>query len=263
MPEAVLVAACRTPIGKFQGAFATLRAPELGAITIREAVRRARIQPSDVEEVIFGNVLQAGLGQNPARQAARAAGIPDAVGAVTVNKVCGSGLKAVMLAAQAIRAGDAECIVAGGQESMTNAPYLIPSARAGARLGHAELIDSMVHDGLWDFSNDFHMGETGELAAEKHGISREEQDRFAAESHRRAVAAANAGEFDREIVPVPIPQKKGEPVAVRRDGATRAPAPTPPRRRSPSCGRPSARRRERSPRATPPRSTTARRRSWS
>ncbi len=222
MPEAVLVSACRTPIARFQGAFASLRAPELGAIAVKEAILRAGIDPKDVEEVILGNVLQAGVGQNPARQAARAAGVPDAVGSVTINKVCGSGLKAVMLAAQAIRAGDAECIVAGGMESMTNAPYLVPSARAGARLGHAQLVDAMVHDGLWDVSNDFHMGETGELAAEKHAVSREDQDRFAAESHRRAVAAIEAKHFEREIVPVSIPQRKGAPIVVTRDEGPRA-----------------------------------------
>jgi len=171
--------------------------------------------------VIFGNVLQAGLGQNPARQAARGAGVPDAVGSVTINKVCGSGLKAVMLAAQAIKAGDAECVVAGGMESMSNAPYLVPSARNGARLGHAELLDSMVHDGLWDIYNDFHMGETGELAAQKHSVSREDQDRFAAESHRRAVAAQEANEFAREIVAVEVKQRKGDPIRVSADEGPR------------------------------------------
>lgn len=222
MSDAVIVSACRTPIAKFQGALASFRAPELGAIAIKDALRRAGIEASAVDEVIMGNVLQAGLGQNPARQALRGAGIPDAVGAFTINKVCGSGLKAVMLAAQAIRAGDAEVIAAGGMESMTNAPYLIPSARAGARLGHAELIDSMVNDGLWDIYNNFHMGETGEKAAEKHNISREEQDAFAAESHRRAVAAWSKNEFDREIVNVTIPQKKGDPVIVKKDEGPRA-----------------------------------------
>ncbi|HKE01922.1 MAG TPA: acetyl-CoA C-acetyltransferase [Planctomycetota bacterium] len=221
MAEAVLVSACRTPIGKFQGALSSFRAPELGAIAIREAVRRAGVDPAVVDEVIFGNVLQAGLGQNPARQAARKAGLPDAVPSVTINKVCGSGLKAVMLAAQAIRAGDAEVIVAGGMESMTNAPYLVPSARFGARLGHAELVDSMVHDGLWDIYNDFHMGETGELVAEKHKVTREDQDRYAAESHRRASAAMEKGEFDREIVPIEIPQKKGEAIRVAKDEGPR------------------------------------------
>jgi acetyl-CoA C-acetyltransferase len=222
MNEAVLVSACRTPIGKFLGALAGFRAPELGAIAVKEAVRRAGIDPKDVEEVILGNVLQAGVGQNPARQALRGAGIPDAVGAFTVNKVCGSGLKSVALAAQAIRAGDAEVIVAGGMESMSNAPYLLPSARTGARLGHAELVDSMVHDGLWDIYNDFHMGETGEKVADKYGITREDQDRFAADSHKKAAAAMERGEFDREIVPVTIPQKKGEALVVKRDEGPRA-----------------------------------------
>jgi acetyl-CoA C-acetyltransferase len=222
MPEAVIVSACRTPIGRFQGALASFRAPELGAIAIKEALRRAKIEPSAVEEVIMGNVLQAGVGQNPARQALRGAGIPDSVGAFTVNKVCGSGLKSVMLAAQAIRAGDAEIIVAGGMESMSQAPYLIPSARNGARLGHAELIDAMVHDGLWDIYNNFHMGETGEKVAEKCNVTRADQDQFAAESHRRAVAAMGRNEFDREIVAVTIPQKKGEPVVVRKDEGPRA-----------------------------------------
>src|SRR5688572_18583837 len=165
MPHAVIVSACRTPIGRFQGKLASLRAPQLGAIAIREAVRRAGIDVADVQEVIFGNVLQAGLGQNPARQAALAAGVPVTVGAMTINKVCGSGLKAVSLAAQAIRAGDADVIVAGGQESMTNSPYLLPGARDGLRLGHGKLLDSMVHDGLWDIYNDFHMGATGDLVA--------------------------------------------------------------------------------------------------
>ncbi|MBI3819356.1 MAG: acetyl-CoA C-acetyltransferase [Planctomycetes bacterium] len=224
MTDAVIVSACRTAIGKFQGALTPLRAPELGAIVIKDALRRAGIQPGDVEEVIMGNVLQAGLGQNPARQALRGAGIPDSVGAFTVNKVCGSGLKSVMLAAQAIRAGDAEIIVAGGMESMTNVPYLIPSARAGARLGHAELIDSMVNDGLWDIYNNFHMGETGEKAADKYNISREEQDAFAAESHKRAVAAWAKNEFAREIVNVMIPQRKGDPIIINKDEGPRADA---------------------------------------
>lgn len=222
MSDAVIVSAVRTPIGKFQGALASFRAPELGSIAIKDALRRAGLDASAVDEVIMGNVLQAGLGQNPARQALRGAGVPDAVGAFTVNKVCGSGLKSVMLAAQAIRAGDAEVIVAGGMESMTNSPYLIPSARAGARLGHAELLDSMVNDGLWDIYNNFHMGETGEKAAEKHNISREEQDAFAAESHRRAVAAWAKNEFAREIVNITIPQRKGDPVIVSKDEGPRA-----------------------------------------
>ena len=222
MAEAVLVSACRTPIGRFQGKFASLRAPQLGAIAIAEAVTRAGIASADVEEVIFGNVLQAGLGQNPARQAAIAAGIPVTVGSLTINKVCGSGLKAVALAAQAIRAGDAHVIVAGGQESMTNSPYLMPGVRDGLRLGHGKLLDSMVHDGLWDIYNDFHMGVTGDLVAERCAVTREEQDRFAAESHRRAAAAQASGAFKKEIVDVKIPGRKGEVTVVSVDEGVRA-----------------------------------------
>ena len=170
----------------------------------------------------MGNVLQAGLGQNPARQAARGAGVPDAVGSFTVNKVCGSGLKSVMLAAQAIRAGDADVIVAGGMESMTNAPYLIPDARAGARLGHAQLVDSMVGDGLWDVYNDYHMGITGENVAEKHGISRAQQDEYAAESHRRAAEATAAGRFDEEKFAIEVPQRKADPISFTTDETIRA-----------------------------------------
>jgi len=184
LKEVVIASACRTPIAKFQGGLQSFRAPELGALAIREALRRAHVAADQVEEVIFGNVLQAGLGQNPARQAARGAGIPDAVGSFTVNKVCGSGLKSVMLAAQAIRAGDAELIVAGGMESMTNAPYLLPEARSGVRLGHGKLIDSMVWDGLWDIYNDFHMGITAEKVAEKYDVSR--SDAATASSSRAA-----------------------------------------------------------------------------
>jgi acetyl-CoA C-acetyltransferase len=220
--DVVLVGACRTPIAKFQGGLASFRAPELGGLAIREALRRAGVGPEHVDEVIFGNVLQAGLGQNPARQAARAAGIPDTVGSVTINKVCGSGLKAVMLAAQAIRAGDAECLVAGGMESMSNSPYLIRGARDGLRLGHGQLVDSMIFDGLWDIYNDFHMGMTGEKAAEKHGISRAQQDEFAAQSHARAAAAEKAGRFTAERFAVPVPQKKGDPLPFNSDENVRA-----------------------------------------
>jgi acetyl-CoA C-acetyltransferase len=215
--EVVLAGACRTPIAKFQGGLASFRAPELGGLAIREALRRAGVAPDQVEEVIFGNVLQAGLGQNPARQAARAGGVPDSVGAVTINKVCGSGLKAVMLAAQAIRAGDAECIVAGGMESMSNSPYLVRGAREGLRLGHGQLVDSMIFDGLWDIYNDFHMGMTGEKAAEKHGISRAQQDEFAAGSHARAAAAEKEGRFAAERFAVPVPQRKGDPLLFQTD----------------------------------------------
>jgi acetyl-CoA C-acetyltransferase len=209
MTEVYLLGACRTPIGKFQGALSPLRAPELGGIAIREALRRAEVRAEDVQEVIFGNVLTAGLGQNPARQAARLGGVPDAVGSFTVNKVCGSGLKAVALAAQAIRAGDADVIVAGGQESMTNAPYLLPEARAGVRLGHGKLIDSMVFDGLWDIYNDFHMGRTAELVAEKFKIGRAEQDAFSVESQRRASTAMKAGTVEALAKLKPAFQEKG------------------------------------------------------
>ncbi|MBK9385464.1 MAG: acetyl-CoA C-acetyltransferase [Planctomycetes bacterium] len=222
MTEVVLLSACRTAIGRFQGSLAGFRAPELGAIAVREAVKRAGIEASAVQEVILGNVLQAGVGQNPARQAARAAGIPDAVGAFTVNKVCGSGLKSVMLAAQAIRAGDAQCIVAGGMESMSRAPYLLPQAREGQRLGHGQLVDAMIHDGLWDIYNDFHMGMTAELVAKKYEISRAEQDAFSARSQARAAAAQAAGKFAKEIIPVAIPQKKGDPLLFQTDEGVRA-----------------------------------------
>lgn len=211
MTDVVLVSAARTPIGKFQGGLSSFRAPELGAFAVKEAISRAGIEASAVEEVILGNVLQAGLGQNPARQAARAAGVPDEVGSVTINKVCGSGLKSVMLAAQAIRAGDAHCIVAGGFESMTNAPYLLPDARDGMRLGHSKVLDSMVHDGLWDIYNDFHMGMTGEKVATELDVSRAAQDEFAAESHRKAVEARDAGRFDAEKFPITIKPRKGDP----------------------------------------------------
>jgi acetyl-CoA C-acetyltransferase len=220
--EVVLAGACRTAIAKFQGSFAGLRAPELGALAIREALRRAGVPADLVQEVIMGNVLQAGLGQNPARQAARKAGIPDRVGSFTVNKVCGSGLKSVMLAAQAIRAGDADVIVAGGMESMTNAPYLLPEARAGVRLGHGKLIDAMVWDGLWDVYNDFHMGITAEKVAEKYEITRAMQDAFAAESHRRAAEATAAGRLTDEKFAVPIPQRKGEPIQFTTDEGIKA-----------------------------------------
>jgi len=218
MTDVVIVSACRTPVAKFQGSLAKFRAPELGALAIKEALRRAGgLDPAEVDEVIMGNVLQAGVGQNPARQAAIGAGIPTSVGSFTVNKVCGSGLKSVMLAAQAIRAGDAEVIVAGGMESMSNAPYLVPDARRGARLGHSQLVDSMVHDGLWDIYNDFHMGITGERAAEKHSVTREQQDAFAAKSHNKTEDAVNAGRFDAETFAIEIPQRKGDPVVFDKD----------------------------------------------
>ena len=224
MTDVFLAGACRTPIGKFQGGLAGLRAPELGALAVAEALRRAGVKPEQVDEVILGCVLQAGLGQNPARQAARGAGIPDTVPPFTVNKVCGSGLKSVMLAAQAIRAGDAHLIVAGGMESMSNAPYLMPAARNGARLGDAKLVDAMIHDGLWDAFSNQHMGLTGELVAKEYGVDRAAQDAFAVESHRRAAAATAAGKFKAEIFSVSLPSKKGEPVVISADEGIRADA---------------------------------------
>jgi len=209
--DAYIVSATRTAIGEFLGGLSSMPAPELGAVVIREAVSRAGIKPEDVEEVLMGNVVQAGVGQAPARQAAIKAGIPQTVGATTVNKVCGSGLKAVMLAAQAIRAGDMDVIVAGGMESMSNAPYYLPKARTGYRLGNGELVDGVIHDGLWDSFNNFHMGSAAELIARKFKVTREDQDRFSVESHQKAVKAQKEGKFKEEIVPVLVPQKKGEP----------------------------------------------------
>lgn len=222
MGKPVIVSACRTPIGKFQGALASFTAPQLGGLAVAEALRRARIAGDAVEEVLMGNVLQAGLGQNPARQSLRAAGIPDAVAAVTINKVCGSGLKTVMLAAQAIKAGDLAVAVAGGMESMSNTPYYLPTARNGARLGHTQALDGIVWDGLWDHYNNFHMGNTAELVAQKYGVTRAEQDAYAAESHRRAVAAQQSGAFDQELFAVAIAQKKGEPLQFGKDEGPRA-----------------------------------------
>src|SRR5919198_4890560 len=193
--EAVIISAVRTPTGKFQGSLNGFSATDLGALVVRESVRRAGVRPEDVDEVIMGCVIQAGLGQNPARQAALRGGIPFGVSAVTVNKVCGSGLKAVMLAAQAVQLGDAEIVVAGGMESMSNAPYLLPKAREGYRLGNGELVDAMIHDGLWCAFENYHMGCTGEVVAEEYAISREEQDQYAYNSHRKAAAAIEAGRF--------------------------------------------------------------------
>jgi acetyl-CoA C-acetyltransferase len=213
--DVVIIAGCRTPIGKFQGSLSDIAAPQLGAIAVREAVKRANLQPKQVDECIMGNVISAGLGQNPARQAALFGGLAPEVGAMTINKVCGSGLKAVALAAQAIETGNSSIVVAGGMESMTNAPYLLPNARKGYRLGNGQLVDSMVHDGLWDIYNDYHMGLTGENVAEKYGITREEQDEFAVNSHRKAVAAQKECRFKSQIVPVEIPaKKKGQPLVI-------------------------------------------------
>ena len=208
MDEVVIISGCRTPVGKFQGLLSDLSATQLGAIVVREAVRRSGVEPSRVDECIMGNVISAGLGQNPARQAAIFGGLAPEVGAMTVNKVCGSGLKAVALAAQAIQTGNSTIVVAGGMESMTNAPYLLPQARKGYRLGDAQIVDSMVRDGLWDIYNDYHMGITGENVAEKFRITREEQDEFAVNSHRKAVAAIKECRFKSQIVPVELPAKK-------------------------------------------------------
>lgn len=213
--EVVVISGCRTPVGRFQGSLSDLSAPELGAIVVREAVKRARLSPEVVDECIMGNVVSAGLGQNPARQAAIFGGLPPEVGAMTINKVCGSGLKAVALAAQAVETGNGSVVVAGGMESMTNAPYLLPQARKGYRLGNATVVDSMVHDGLWDVYNDYHMGITGENVAEKYRITREEQDEFAVHSHRKAVAAIKECRFQAQIVPVELPaKKKGAPPVI-------------------------------------------------
>jgi len=206
--DAVILSGCRTPVGKFQGSLSEFSAPQLGAIVVREAVKRAGIDSNQVDECIMGNVVSAGLGQNPARQAAIFGGLSPATGAMTINKVCGSGLKAVALAAQAVQTGNSSIVVAGGMESMTNAPYLLPQARKGYRLGNAQIIDSMVRDGLWDVYNDYHMGITGENVAEKYGITREEQDEFALNSHRKAIAAMNECRIKSQIVPVEIPAKK-------------------------------------------------------
>jgi acetyl-CoA C-acetyltransferase len=219
--EAVIISAARTPVGKFLGSLKGFKATELGAIVVRESVKRAGIKPEDVDEVIMGCVIQAGLGQNPARQAALNGGLPSTVAAVTVNKVCGSGLKAVMMAAQGIQLGDSEMVVAGGMESMSNAPYLIPKAREGYRLGNGELIDSMINDGLWCAFENYHMGCTGEVVAEEYSISRSQQDEFAVGSHRKAAAAIKAGKFKDEIVPVEIPQKKGAALVFDTDETVR------------------------------------------
>jgi acetyl-CoA C-acetyltransferase len=212
MSDVVIVSAARTAIGKFGGSLAKISGPELGAIAIRCALERAKVTPAQVSEVIMGEVLAAGLGQNPARQAAIRAGLPVDVPAMTINKVCGSGLKAVILAAQAIIAGDSEILVAGGQENMSATPHLLQGSRDGFRMGEAKLVDSMIVDGLWDVYNDYHMGITAENVAKEYGISREAQDKFAVASQNKAEAAQKAGKFKDEIVPVPIPQRKGNPV---------------------------------------------------
>ena len=197
--EAVIISAVRTPVGKFLGALKSFKATELGAIVVREAVKRAGVNPEDVDEVIMGCVIQAGLGQNPARQAALKGGLPNTVSAVTVNKVCGSGLKAVMMAAQGVQLGDTEIVVAGGMESMSNAPYLLPKAREGYRLGHGTIVDSVIQDGLWCAFDDQHMGCTGEVVSERYNVPRAEQDEYALNSHRKAAAAIKSGRFKDEI----------------------------------------------------------------
>lgn len=222
--QAVILSGCRTAIGTFGGALKDVPAPDLGAVVVREALRRAGIRPDQVDEVVLGCVLTAGQGMNPARQAAIKAGLPDTVPAHTVNKVCGSGLKAVMLAAQAIKAGDAEVVAAGGIESMSRAPFLLPGARWGERLGHGKVLDHMIHEGLTDAFHDIHMGITAENLVERYGITREDQDAFAAESHARATAALREGRFRAEIVAVEIAQKKGEPRRIETDEHPRADA---------------------------------------
>jgi len=217
----VILSAVRTPVGKFQGGLSSFSAPELGGKVIAEAARRAGIDPKQIDEAILGNVVQAGLGQNPARQAALKGGCDARVAAMTINKVCGSGLKAVALAAQAIQLGESEVEVAGGMESMSNCPYLLPQARTGYRLGDGKVVDSMIHDGLWDAYENFHMGLTGELVAEKYSISREEQDKFAFGSHQKAIAARKAGYWDSQILPIEVPQKKGDPLVIKIDESPR------------------------------------------
>jgi acetyl-CoA C-acetyltransferase len=221
MVESVIVSAVRTPTGKFLGALKGFTAPQLGALAIAEAVRRSGIDPTVIDECIMGNVVGAGLGQNPARQAALAAGLPAHVAALTINKVCGSGLKAVMLAAQGIATGDVDIVVAGGMESMSNCPYLLPRVREGLRMGSGEVVDSMIHDGLWCAIEQCHMGNAGETVAEMYKVSRQAQDAYAANSHRKAAAATEGGYFEDEILPVSVPQRKGEPLRVDRDESIR------------------------------------------
>ncbi len=217
MKEAVIVSAVRTPLGSFSGSLGKIGATDLGAIVIKEAIKRAKIEKEVVDEVMMGQVLPLGYGQNPAKQAAVKAGMPWEVECITINKVCGSALKTVMLAAQAIQLGDADVVVAGGMENMTMAPYYLEKGRSGYRMGHGQFLDSMIHDGLWDIVNDFHMGISNELCSEKYNVSREDQDRYATESYKRANEAINSGRFKDEIVPVEIPQRKGDPVVFSQD----------------------------------------------
>jgi len=219
--QPVILSAVRTPVGKFQGALSSFSATELGARVVAEVTHRADIEPDRIDECIMGNVVPAGLGQNPARQAALRGGLHPRVAAMTINKVCGSGLKAVALAAQSVMLGETDIAVAGGMESMSNCPYLLPGARSGYRIGDGKIIDSMIHDGLWDVYEDFHMGMTAELVAEKYKVSREEQDKFALQSHQRAVQAMNSCFIESQILPIDVPQKKGEPIIMKRDESPR------------------------------------------
>ena len=219
--RSVICGAVRTPIGRFQGGLASVRGPELGAKCITALLERTGLDAAKVDEVIMGCVCQAGLQQNPARQAAIFGGIPSSVSAMTINKVCGSGLKSVALADQAIRAGDKECVIAGGFENMSQIPYALLNARNGLRLGDGKVTDLLVHDGLWDIYNDFHMGMTAEWVVDTYNVSREDQDAYAARSHERAVAAWENGKFDAEVVPVEVPQRKGDPVVVGKDEGPR------------------------------------------
>ncbi len=221
MEQPVILSAVRTPIGKFQGGLASFTATELGAKVVAEAVRRAGVDSQQVDEIVMGNVVSAGLGQNPARQAGLRGGLHHRVAAMTVNKVCGSGLKAVGLVAQGVQLGETEVAVGGGMESMSNCPYMLPQARTGYRLGNGEIVDSMIKDGLWDAFEDFHMGMTGELVAEKYKISRQEQDQFAVESHQKAVWARKSCFFESQILPIEVPQKKGEPLVIKYDESPR------------------------------------------
>jgi acetyl-CoA C-acetyltransferase len=222
--RSVICAAVRTPIGRFQGGLASVRAPQLGAACVKALLEKTGLDPAKVDEVIMGNVCQAGLQQNPARQAAIFGGVPTSVSAMTINKVCGSGLKSVALADQAIRAGDKECVIAGGMENMSQIPYALFKARDGLRLGDGKVTDLLVHDGLWDIYNNFHMGMTAEWVVDTFEVSREDQDAYAARSHQRAIAAWEAGKFDAEVVPVEVPQRKKDPVIVARDEGPRSDA---------------------------------------
>lgn len=221
MKDAVILGALRTPIGKFMGGLRSCSAVELGTTVVEALIRRFSLPVERVDEIIMGNVVSAGLGQNPARQVGLKAGLSPRVAALTINKVCGSGLKAVGLAAQSVQLGEAELVLAGGMESMSNAPYLLPQAREGFRIGHAKALDSMIQDGLWDAFEDFHMGNTGEIVAEKYQVTRQQQDQYALDSHRKAVRAIREGRFRDEVVPVVIPQKKGNPILIEEDESPR------------------------------------------